>query len=213
MEIVQQNQFINQLSEQLKLDLPGVEAQNAMAHKVRQRKMTAPDNVRVACVLALLYPKNNEWHTVLMKRVSNSVSDKHKGQISFPGGKLEEFDASLEAAALREAHEEVNIRPDEVKVLGRLTELYIPVSNFIVHPFVGFSESEPDLKPDPSEVAEIISMPLAHFQDKSNIDWRDIRITPNITLREVPYYKLQREILWGATAMMMNEMLEVIKKL
>ncbi len=211
MKIVHQEKFIAGLTRGLKGALPGIEAQNRMAHKVRRRKMTPPDDVRIACVLALFYPKNNEWHTVLMERVSNTIRDKHKGQISFPGGKLEEHDASFEAAALREAKEEVNVNPKEVRVLGRLTELYIPVSNFLVYPVVGFSEEVPDLKPEPSEVANILEVPFEHFMRTEHVKTADLKIAPHITLREVPYFDINGQMLWGATAMMMSELLEVVK--
>ncbi|NUO03749.1 MAG: CoA pyrophosphatase, partial [Saprospiraceae bacterium] len=129
--------FIQHLQTRLKQPLPGQEAQYRMARAFRPVTVSPPENAALAGVLALFFPKNDEWQLALIERVVTHAGDRHSGQISFPGGKYEAADGILMNTALREAHEEVGIAPEEVKMLGPLTELYIPVSNFLVHPFVG----------------------------------------------------------------------------
>ncbi|MFT6148189.1 MAG: 8-oxo-dGTP pyrophosphatase MutT (NUDIX family), partial [Saprospiraceae bacterium] len=139
--------FITALKEHLESnDLPGRVAQHDMAHGARKTWLNhykRPENAKVAATLTLLYPKQNQWHVALMERVSHA-KDKHGGQVSFPGGKAEKSDVDLKYTALREAEEELGIPKSEVNILGQMTELYIPVSNFLVYPFIGFTKKAPD---------------------------------------------------------------------
>ena len=205
-------EFINQLKAGLAQPLPGVEAQHRMANNFRRSSVDAPADARVACVLLLLYPKNNHWHIVLIQRVSHDKRDRHRGQISFPGGKLEETDSSLLAGALREAEEEVGVNVKKIQALGRLTELYIPVSNFLVHPFVGFAQERPPFVPQPSEVQSILEAPLSVLQAPSTLRVKDIKVPSNIILKDVPYFDIEGHVVWGATAMILSEFLAVIEK-
>jgi len=206
------DQLIPNLIEQLKAPLPGRDAQHKMAHGIRHRYKAPPTDARVACVLALLYPKDGEHHIVLIQRKSNNnKSDRHRGQISFPGGKQEEKDPSLEYVALREAEEEVNVNPEKVKLIGQLTELFIPVSNFLVYPFVGVTDERPNFQAQPSEVAAILEVPLRQLLDPQNIASTDIKIDEHIILKRVPYYNIQDKVIWGATAMMLSEFLTIVE--
>ena len=204
--------FINQLKTGLEQPLPGVEAQHRMANNFRRRSSDAPFDARVACVLLLLYPRDSQWHIVLIERVSHDKRDRHSGQISFPGGKLEETDPSLLAGALREAEEEVGMESKKVQTLGRLTELYIPVSNFLVHPFVGFSKEQPLFVPQPSEVQSILEVPVSTLQDPVTLRVKDIKVRNSITLKEVPYFDVEGHVVWGATAMILSEFLAVVEQ-
>ncbi|MEL6924736.1 MAG: CoA pyrophosphatase [Bacteroidota bacterium] len=205
-------ELVQQLTQQLQQELPGREAQYKMAHGIRHNYREVPDDARQACVLALLYPIDGVEHIVLIQRVSNdNPNDRHRGQISFPGGKLEESDSSLEAGALREAQEEVNADPEKIQLIGKLTELYIPVSNFLVHPFVGYSSERPDFQPQLSEVADILEVPLRDLLNPDNLSMRDIRIDKHITLKRVPYFDIQNQVIWGATAMMLSELLTLLR--
>jgi len=205
-------EFIDQLKTGLKQPLPGVEAQHRMANNFRRRSSDAPSDARIACVLLLLYPRDSQWHIVLIQRVSHDKRDRHSGQISFPGGKLEDTDPSLLGGALREAQEEVGVNVEKIQSLGRLTELYIPVSNFLVHPFVGFSKEQPLFVPQPSEVQSILEVPVSTLQDPSTLQVRDIKVQNNITLKEVPYFNIEGHVVWGATAMILSEFLVVVEK-
>lgn len=202
--------LITQIKKRFTEPLPGRLAQYKMAHAVRKDHPPAPANARVACVLPLLYPREGQWHIVLIERMSTNKNDRHSGQISFPGGKLEPTDASLMAGALREAEEEVGINSQEVEVLGQLTDLYIPVSNFLVHPFVGKMDYQPEFEPQPSEVQSILEVPLKDLLNPQRIKKTDMKLSPQLTLRNVPYYHLENHIVWGATAMILSELVDTI---
>lgn len=165
-----------------------------------------PENARPSAVLMLLFPKNDLLHLLLMQRTEDGHT--HSGQISFPGGRYETTDADLRATALREANEEVGIMPADVQVLGALTPLYIPVSNFQVHPFLGFMPQPPQYMLSPREVQRTIELPLSYFLDDAHKTIAHLRLTADQGLvRKVNAYQLPDEtILWGATAMMLSEL-------
>ena len=205
--------LISNIKERLTQTLPGIDAQYKMTHAVRKNYMEAPANARIACVNILLYPKNGELHIVFIERAKNdNPNDQHSGQMSFPGGKLDPEDESHLAAALREANEEVGVIMEDIQSLGALTELYIPVSNFRVFPFVGYLDYTPTFIPQESEVHYIVEVPLEYFRDVSIVKKIDMKFGKNITLKGVPYYDIDDKVLWGATAMMMSEFLEVVFK-
>jgi len=204
--------LIEGIRRQLTEPLPGEEAQYAMASYTRKdielRNIKPRDDVRMAGVLAMLYPKNGDTYVALMQRTDRGA---HAGQVSFPGGGVEEHDNDLIATALREAQEEVNIQPNDVQILGKLTPLHIPISNSMVHPIVGYSHVVPDYVPDPAEVKAVIEAPLADFFNPDKLKKTDIRVPAGFVLKDTPYFDINEYIVWGATAMMMNELLEVIK--
>ncbi|MGH1434988.1 MAG: NUDIX hydrolase [Lewinella sp.] len=201
--------FIQQLSRNLQSPLPGRKAQYKMAHAVRQDTPLPPPNAREAGVLALFYPKAKDWHLALILRPNKNPNDRHGGQVSFPGGKREESDENLQATALRETEEEVGVDRRDVEVLGALTDLYIPVSNFLVAPYVGFLDYEPVFNPQPEEVEQVLEIPFSAFMDAQNHQLKDLRINSQMTLKKVPYFAVQQQTVWGATAMMISELLEV----
>jgi 8-oxo-dGTP pyrophosphatase MutT (NUDIX family) len=157
-------------------------------------------------VLVLIYPREDGFYLVLTRRTSQVAH--HQAQISFPGGHMDEHESAVETA-LREAEEELNIAPAEVRVLGELTPLYIPPSNYCIYPVVAATERRPDFRPSPHEVAEVIEVPLDHVLDLRNIKkekWplRGIEVT-------VPFYYYQGHKIWGATAMVLAELLDLVK--
>lgn len=202
--------FIQQLEKGLQSPLPGREAQYKMAHAVRQDTPPPPPNAREAGVLALFYPKPQDWHLALILRQNNNPNDRHGGQVSFPGGKRDLTDRNLEHTALREVEEEVGVDQRDIRILGALTDLYIPVSNFLVQPYVGFIDYQPDFFPQPDEVAEVLEIPFTAFRDDRNRQLKDLHITPQITLKQVPYFNVHQQTVWGATAMMISELLETV---
>ncbi len=203
--------MINQLKQQLNKPLPGRSAQYKMAHAVRLNYPPPPANARIACTLTLLYPKAESWHLLLIQRMStNNPNDRHSGQISFPGGGIEQVDQTLAATALRETNEEVGVKSEDIELLGKLTELYIPVSNFLVHPFVGKIDYAPQFIPQPSEVKSIIETPLELLRQPQTIKKKDLKVSDTITLKGVPYYDVQGHVVWGATAMMLSEFLDIL---
>ena len=203
--------FINRLKERLQQPLPGKEAQYEMARNFRSRaEITAPPTARSAGVLMLFYPKNEEWHLAFIRRRAHE-KDPHSAQIGFPGGKYEDQDGTLMQTALREAMEETNVAPDQVEMLGPLTSLYIPVSNFEVHPYVGFTTSRPDFIPQEEEVDDIIEIPVSYLLQPDCIQTTDLKVRDYL-LKNVHCFKYENHIIWGATAMMLNELVSVVRR-
>ncbi|TRX39782.1 NUDIX hydrolase [Flavobacterium restrictum] len=165
-------------------------------------------NPRKAAVLMLLYPKNEQTHLVLILR--NSYEGVRSAQIAFPGGKYESADLFFENTALRETHEEIGVLPAAVTILKPFTSVYIPPSNFVVYPFLGICEHAIAFTPDPVEVAGIIELPLTLLMSD--------RILQEVTLNtsyantiQVPAFQIEQHVVWGATAMVLSELKEVLK--
>lgn len=197
---------IQQLQQRLSSPLPGRAAQERMTGRVRPMPDAVPADARPSAVLALTFPKDDILHLLFMRRTEDGRA--HSGQISFPGGRQEPFDADLRATALREAGEEVGILSADVTILGALTPLYIPVSNFMVYPFVGYSAQPPAYNPSLAEVAEILELPADDlFLPATKITTR-VRpaSVPGLELT-VPAYSLpDGTFIWGATAMILSEL-------
>lgn len=136
--------------------------------------------------------------------------DKHSGQISFPGGKMETEDASFEACAFREANEEVGLEIEGVEIVGRLSPLYIPVSLFQVYPIVAWTNSARTFVRDPSEVARIIKFPIEEILGPDKILTSDYQVRPDLILPDVKHFSIQNNFVWGATAMILNELKMVL---
>ncbi len=205
-----QDKLIQKIADRLQAgNLPGPEAQYRMAHIGRNSRLKVPASARKAGVMALLYPAQEDWNLVLIER-QHHPKDQHKGQISFPGGKHDPGDPDLKFTALRETEEEVGIDRNSIEVLGQLTDLYIPVSNFLVSPFVGFVDHPPDLIPDHSEVRSILTPPISLFLEREVVGATQIQINQDILLKNVPYFPVENKILWGATAMMLSELLYLL---
>lgn len=161
---------------------------------------------RLGGVMVLLYPHENEIYIPLMKRPEYDGA--HSGQISFPGGKLEEVDSDLVDTALRETHEEIGIARDQIEVIGKLSELFIIASNFKVLPTVGLLKEPPSFIPDPIEVAEVLTMPLNHLHDHSIRKVKEMHFPPYTIFS--PYFEVRGEVVWGATAMMLSELSAIL---
>lgn len=194
----------HRLRDRLAQALPGTDAQADMAPRYDARKEALSirgRDCREAGVLALLYP-NSEPHLVLTVR-RDDLPD-HPGQISFPGGQREAGE-TLPETALREAQEEVDLPPSDVHLIGALTPLFVPPSNFCVHPFVGVTSGVPVLTPTDREVGDILHVPVRTLLQP------DTRVVETWTLHgreiDVPFYQVGKHVVWGATAMMLSELL------
>lgn len=162
-------------------------------------------DVRESSVLILLYPgAANPESAMIVLMLRSEYGGVHSGQISLPGGKSEPGDKDRAATALREAQEEIGIEPSNVHLLGSLTDLYIPPSNFLVTPILGYQNTAPSFKADPSEVAEIIEIPLAELLNEANVCLRKMKLSVGISLK-VPAFCIDGHIIWGATAMILSE--------
>lgn len=163
---------------------------------------------KTAAVLMLLYPKQGKTHLVLIER--NAYEGVHSAQIAFPGGKFEPNDRDFEVTALRESEEEIGIQRAQVTIVKSFTPLYIPPSNFMVHPFLGLAKEEIHFVRDAKEVASIIELPLEDFLS-DHLLFQTRLTTSYATNILVPAFKINQHIVWGATAMIMSELKEVLR--
>jgi len=186
-------------------DFDAAAAHSAMSPSPRPltRPAGKPGDPHIGAVLLVLYEKFSAPHILLIRRRDDLKH--HPGQISFPGGRREDGEDLLETA-LRETMEEVGLQRDALQVLGALAPIYISPSDFMVHPFVAWHEGQPALRMEKSEIAEILETPLGLFLDPS-MGCTEIRIMNNTELA-VPFYRLGEDKVWGATAMILSELLQ-----
>ena len=198
--------FIDNLKTNLQKPLPGVEAQFEMAHVKREKVLSnsyESQNYRPSAVLILLFPNEQKQTSVLLiERMT--YNGHHSGQIAFPGGKVEPDDIDLQATALREFFEETGSDATPT-VIGKLTPVYIPVSKFMVQPFVSYVEQKPNFTASAYEVNALIEWEINHLLNPEIIKETTIEPTPGYKLK-TPYFDVQGKVLWGATAMMLNEL-------
>lgn len=198
--------FFTNLKEELKKDLPGEKAQIKMAPGVRNHTKSK-EKVRKAGVLILLYQKNQELYISFIQRTV--YNGPHSGQISFPGGKIENEDKNIIHTALRESNEEIGIDPNLVEIYGQLTPLHIPVSNFIVYPIIGIYKSTPEFVIDPLEVKKVIEVKLKDLLNPVNCTSKEFTYGDLSFI--APIYNPDNLTIWGATAMMLSEFLEIVQ--
>ena len=204
--------FLKFVPNLIPIELPAELAHMKMAPKERLEALKninlETKNPRIAAVMMLLYPKKDKTHLVLIVR--NAYNGVHSSQIAFPGGKYENTDLDFRETALRETHEEIGVSPDKIEVIKDFTPMYIPPSNFLVHPFLGISHEELSFYPDIREVAAIIELPLSVFlSDEIIIEATLSTSYANDVL--VPAFNIQNHIVWGATAMILSELRDVLK--
>ena len=212
---------MNKLRDSLAKELPGIKSWERMAVKSQEGNSIESESLqkyskwlteeklsvmKKAAVLIGFFEKENNWHFPLIKRPMHEKN--HPGQIALPGGARENNEA-LEETALREAFEEVGIIPNNVEIIGKLTPLPVPVSNYLIYPFVGIINKEPEWKINKDEVAELIILKLDDLIEaddgySENWDLRGNKV-------KVPVFKLSDKTIWGATATVLCEMLDLIK--
>ncbi len=203
--------FFELLERKLKGPKPGLKAQLKMVTNPRPGNKTYQDvenSCRKAAVLVLLYPWRKKLHLVLTRRTSTVAH--HQAQVSFPGGRMDEGENTI-TAAIREAQEELKIIPDSIRILGELTPLYVPPSNYCIYPVVAAAKERPGFMPSPVEVAEVIELPVDHLLDETNIRIENWQLRGmNV---HVPFYFFEGHKIWGATAMILAELTEIISSL
>ncbi|MFL9833590.1 NUDIX hydrolase [Chryseobacterium terrae] len=167
-------------------------------------------NPKFAAVNIVLYLKDNEWHFPLIVRSTNE-RDRHSGQISLPGGKREEMDKDFAQTAIRETSEEIGIEKHYVRIIRELSPIYIPPSNFYVYPFISYTKKNPEFILQQSEAVEVIEFPITSFLNLP--DSPEIMALPGAGGHEVPVINFNGYIIWGATAMILSEFSQLIKKM
>lgn len=203
--------FHQYLKERSKEKLPGRDAQMKMSPEPLDPDFVLPrqpsDTAYPSSVLIPLYPdENDELHVILTLRTE---SIRHAGQISFPGGRRE-GNETPEETALRETEEEIGVNRSKIQLACSITPLYLHRTDNQISPFVGFLEGEPNLQPEPAEVKEAFSIPLKKLIENENL--KDEKWDLTHASFQVPYWTIHEVPLWGATAMMMSELLDLYKE-
>lgn len=178
--------------------------------ELAKRMKEKAKNAKTAGVMALFYPdKRAETHLVLILR--KTYKGVHSNQVGFPGGKYEDTDDDLMVTALRETEEEVGVPRDTVNVIKTISPLYIPPSNFMVHPYLGLIDRTPQFIKQDEEVEDILEVHLMDFLDERNVITTNVPTSFNVRV-DVPAFKLNGHIVWGATAMMLGEIKDLLKQ-
>jgi 8-oxo-dGTP pyrophosphatase MutT (NUDIX family) len=213
--------LIQKLQKRLEGKLPGIKSWDRMAVKSRKgesieseslqkyRDWISKDklsNMRKAAVLIGLFKKNDEWCFSLIRRPMNEKN--HPGQIALPGGAMEKNE-TLMNTALREAFEEVGINPEDVEIIGQLTPIPVPVSEYLIYPFVGVIDYEPEWVLNEDEVEELLILKMSELisSDNGYTEMWDLRGNKV----EVPIFKVMNETVWGATAAVLSELIDIAK--
>jgi len=190
--------------------LPGQDAQYIMAgDNIKHKKIDlgALSNYKKSAVCLLFYPHNQDVYFALMKRPGTHQF--HAGQIALPGGSCD-GDETYEQTAIRELHEETGIAISAENIVSRLTPLYIPVSNFYIQPVVACINSRPLFVPSKDEVEELIECPLSYILDESIVAETMVNLTSAGLKIKAPYFNVQGNVLWGATAMLLSEVKQML---
>lgn len=168
------------------------------------------NNPKFAAVNIVLYLRDNEWFFPLIQRTENE-RDRHSGQISLPGGKREEYDRDFAETAVRETSEEIGLEKPYVRIIREMSPIYIPPSNFYVYPYISYSKRNPEFILQESEAVEVIEFPITSFLNLP--DSPEIMSLPGAGGKEVPVINFNGYIIWGATAMILSEFSQLIKKM
>ena len=200
-------QFINNLKNRLKKPLPGEKAHSIMRVKHKNPLQNSFNEKKSipAAVLILLFFNNHKWKFFLTKRTT--TVHYHKGQISLPGGVLEKNE-SLEQTAIRETEEEIGVHPKDINLIGHLTPIYVPVSNFKIFPFLGWLKKKPLLKIQNTEVEKIFSISIEKFILTNTQKFKNDIINGEKVI--IPYFDIKNEMVWGATSVILSEFKNLI---
>ncbi len=207
------NLTLAELKQKLSKPLPGVHSHLKMAPPNRADELTrladCVKRAKKSAVLILLYHENDTLKIIYIRR--SFYVGIHAGQIAFPGGRYEETDPDLKYTALREIEEEIGIENDKIEVIGRITDIYVPPSNFMISVFVGYMSEKPVFRIDEREVAEAIAVDINDFYASDVIREKEFVVPSNNYSVKAPYYKVKNAEIWGATAMVTTELLDLFK--
>ncbi|MDB4274070.1 CoA pyrophosphatase [Algibacter sp.] len=208
-------EFLKSVSKIKNIPLPAEVSHFKMVPPFRQellkKQKEAIKKAKHAGVLSLFYP-DEDMETKFVLILRKTYKGVHSAQVAFPGGKLEAQDASLRDTALRETFEEVGVPIDTVQIVRSISQVYIPPSNFYVQPFIGFTQTTPQFIKQDDEVEALIEIDLEHFLDEQSLISKKVKTSYSIEV-EVPAFKLNDYVVWGATAMMLSEIKDLLKQL
>lgn len=202
------------IKQKLSGPLPGVSSHLKLAPAHRAEELSNMngklENAKKSAVMILLFHEAEKLKVVFIRR--SFYVGIHAGQIAFPGGRYEDSDIHIQNTALREIEEEIGIAADKIEILGQLTDIYVPPSNFLISIFVGYLAEKPQYRPDEREVAEVIEVDLAEFFHDDVIQEKEFVVPSAKTSVNALYYRVTNADLWGASAMVMTEFLDILKK-
>lgn len=202
------------LKQEISKGLPAIDAHRVMAPMLRVIEQDYDEikkTAKLSAVLILLFKKDNQWNTMFMER--NTYDGHHSGQISFPGGRKEVYDQDLEATALREFQEEMGIKLSPQNVIGIMSELFIPPSNFYVKPYLAYTDDNLEFVPEEKEVSALLPVPLNQLLDPTIKTIEKVVVSKSNISINAPVYKVNGKTIWGATAMMISELEFLLKRI
>jgi len=203
------NITIEHIISALEEPLPGKQAHISMLPEGRDLICDETNqSIKKSAVLMLLYPEGNELHFCLTKR--NSMLRNHPGQISFPGGRCENHETDPWNTSLRETEEEIGVPQNQIILIGKLSAVFVKVSNFMIYPYIGFSPEKPAFRVNHHEVEALISLPLSEILSDDNHTTRNVNTF--MGSMKVPCYHINNHIIWGATSMMIAELEAILKQ-
>ena len=203
----------DQLKQKFELPLSGLNSHLKMApeHRADELKNNkdASVNARKSAVMILFFQEDNALKMIVIRR--SVYVGIHSGQIAFPGGRYEEEDGDVRVTALREIEEEIGIPKDKIEIIGRLSDIYVPPSNFMISIFVGYLAEKPVYKIDEREVEEVIEIPFSDFFKPDVIKQKDFYVNSIKAVSNAPYFDVTNAEIWGASAMVISELLDILK--
>ena len=206
------DELIDFLEKRLRMEMPGAEAHNLMQPKMPNGEpipMKHAKSPRKGGVLILLYSENGRAHFPLIQRPR--YEGIHSGQMALPGGRFEKEDKNQFQTALRETEEEIGVDMNKVEVIGNLSEFFVAASNYMVLPVIGKIDFKPNFIPEPKEVYDIVTPPIGHLIDPSRLKEKEMIVRNGFRL-QCPYYDLEGRTVWGATAMMLSELVVLLQE-
>ena len=201
------------LKHKFELPLPGLNSHLKMAPEHRaeelKNKLDLIQNARKSAVMILFFQEDNVLKMIVIRR--SVYVGIHSGQIAFPGGRYEEEDGDVRVTALREIEEEIGISEDKIEIIGRLSDIYVPPSNFLISVFAGFLAKKPQYKIDEREVDEVIEIPFSDFFKPDVVKQKDFYVNSIKAVSNAPYFDVTNAEIWGASAMVISELLDMLK--